>query len=100
MRYCGRYCTAGQATDNSTARAHAYWIPKATNTICNTCSFSAATMVALTRFIVTFYVHCLSCLILPAFCKQSRASKLKLAGGGVGGEEAVVARSVPVGMYR
>ena len=84
MRYCGKYCTAGRATDNSTARAHAYWIPKATNTICNTCRFSTATMVAQTRLIVAFYVHCLSCLILPTFCKQSTASKLKLAGVGGG----------------
>jgi hypothetical protein len=87
-----------QATDNSTARAHAYWIPLATSTVCNTRRFSAATMVALTRLIVTFYVHCLSCLILPTFCKQYRASKLKLSGGR--GGEAVVTRSVPVGMYR
>jgi len=56
-----------------------------TLTICNTGRFSAATMVALTRLIVTLYVHCLACLILPTFRKQSRASKLKFAGGGGGG---------------
>jgi hypothetical protein len=77
---------------------HTGYLRLQTLTICNTYHFSAVTMVALTRLIVTFCVHCLSCLILPTFCKQSRVSKLKLAGGD--GEEAVVTRSVPVGMYR
>ena len=34
------------------------------NWMCNIYCFSTATMVALTRFIITLYVHCLSCLIL------------------------------------
>ena len=33
-------------------------ITKVTNTICNTCCFSTATMVARTVLIVTLYVHC------------------------------------------
>jgi len=41
-------------------------ITKATDTlrICNTYCFSTATMVELTRFIVTLYVHCPAC----AYC--------------------------------
>ena len=56
-------------------RMHTGYLRLQTLTICNTGRFSAATMVALTRLIVMFYVHCLDCLILPTFCKQSRASK-------------------------
>jgi len=46
----------------------ACWIPKATSThsltICNTYCFSTATMVTIRCFIVTLYVHCLSCFKL------------------------------------
>jgi hypothetical protein len=42
------------------------WIAKATQalTICNTFSFSTATVVARTRLSVTLYANCLFCLIL------------------------------------
>jgi len=41
------------------------WGNKCTHRLCNTHSFSIATMVALTRLSVTLYVHCLSCF---CFC--------------------------------
>jgi len=47
------------------------WIPKATNTrthtfmLCNTHSFSTATMVARTSLIVTLYIQYIACLVNP-----------------------------------
>jgi hypothetical protein len=83
MRYAGKYCGAGQATDDDTAHAHCKldiveldrpqmtiwrkhitcWITKATNThseYVNTYCFPTATTVARTRPNVTSYVHWLS----------------------------------------
>ena len=79
-----KYCIAGQATDyNMThARCMPYnWGYKHTLTICNTCCFPTATMVAGTmvagtRLIVTLYVHCLVtetdcvyCAVRTKFCQ-------------------------------
>jgi len=55
----GKYCGAGQATDDNTA--HTRWMPddkgKYTLGLCNTSCFSAETMVARTHLNVTLYVH-------------------------------------------
>jgi len=67
----GNFCRAGQAKDDNTAHAH-FMLDNCghthTLTICNTNYFSTATMVARTRLKFTFYVHCLSCLVLSFIC--------------------------------
>ena len=64
MRYCGKYCTAGQATDDNMAHAHCMLYNKGykhTLTICNTYCFSTATMAARTRLNIRLQVNCPSC---------------------------------------
>ena len=61
-----KYCRAGQATDDNTVHTHCMLDTqgdKYTLTICNTCCFSTAPMVAQTDLNVTLYVHCLSCYL-------------------------------------
>ena len=56
-------CRAGQAKDDNTAHAHFMLDNNGDTfalTICNTNTFSTATMVARTRLKFTFYIHCLS----------------------------------------
>jgi len=61
----GKYGTAGQATDGDMAHAHFMLVNKGytrthTHRICNTCSFSTATMATRTRPTVTVqYIACL-----------------------------------------
>ena len=61
-----KYGRARETTDDSIIRCMrlACWITKATDTlrICDICCFSAALMVAGTRFNITLNVHCLFCL--------------------------------------
>ena len=62
-----KYCTARQARDDS--KAHALCMLensgyRQTLRMCNTYVFSTATMVTRTRFIITLYVQCLSCIII------------------------------------
>jgi len=60
-----KYCEEWQATDDDMAHAHCMsdiWGYKRTLRICNTYCFSTTTMVSRTRFSVTLYLHCLSCL--------------------------------------
>ena len=68
-----KYCRAGQATGDN--RAHALWMLDNwgyghTIRIFNIYCFSTATIVARTRFSVTLYLHCVSCLFLSlsGFC--------------------------------
>jgi len=58
-----KYCTAGQATDDN--MVHAHWMLdtegyKHTLIICNTYSFSTASLVVRTRLNITLNVHYLS----------------------------------------
>ena len=54
-----RACTHTHASFNGHTHTH--------TEICNTYCFSMATMVSLTRLIVTLYVHCLSCFYTRNF---------------------------------
>jgi Pyruvate/2-oxoacid:ferredoxin oxidoreductase delta subunit len=72
----GKYCRAGQATDDSMAHAHClldtYGYRHALR-ICNTYCFSTATMFTRTNLYVTLYVHCMSCLICVQWPFESYA---------------------------
>jgi hypothetical protein len=59
-----KFGRVGQTTDDNIIQRMRFtcWITKATNTlrICNTYSFSTATMITRTSLNVTLYIHCLS----------------------------------------
>jgi hypothetical protein len=63
-----KYGTAGQATDDNIIRRmrFACWIAEATDTLrlWYAYCFSTGTMVTRTCLSVTFYVHCLSCILI------------------------------------
>jgi hypothetical protein len=62
----GKYCRAGQTTDDNMAHAHCTlhtYGYKRTLTVRNTYCFSTATTVARTRIFVTLYVRCPSCCL-------------------------------------
>jgi hypothetical protein len=59
----GKYCRAGQATDNNMAHAHCMldnYSYKHPLSICNIHCIATKTMVAGRRLNVTLYVHCVS----------------------------------------
>jgi len=63
-RQCGKYCTAGQATNDNMVHAHCMLdneVYKHRFRICNTYSFSISTMTARRRRGVTLCLHCFSC---------------------------------------
>jgi len=62
-----KYGKAGLTTDDSLAQALRCLGYKDTLRTCNIYCFSAATMVVRTRFIITLYVHCVSCLSWGVF---------------------------------
>jgi len=67
MRKVGKYCRAGQTTDDNMAHAHCMLGTSGyrhTVRICNTYWFSTVTMVARTRLNVTLHVDCVSCWII------------------------------------
>ena len=65
---------AGQATDDNMAHANflldSYGY-KYTHNLCNNHCFSTATMVVRRRFILTFYILCLYCLLSVVTCLSS-----------------------------
>jgi hypothetical protein len=64
-----KYFGSGQATDDNMAHGHSMLDNQATQTlrICNIHCLFSATVVARTRFDVTLYVYCLSCVYWGLF---------------------------------